>query len=209
MHKAFLKISFFTCIVSACQPIGEKENIAQLKGPAIPTGIYIGMEEMEGFPAENPGDKWYHENYMYIRPDSLFLEGNPVVVHKNGEKGYSASDGGFYSYSGRIDTAGGKFTAKLLMFAHDYIAAPLIIKDTTAAKADLSGDELVKRGIAVRDSSFYKKTYTITPTATGFDMDGVHYVPTAPDSLLALPDFPNAERFFGQMRISHPTPYNK
>lgn len=167
------------------------------------------MEEMEGFPAENPGDKWYHENYMYIRPDSLFLEGNPVVVDQNGEKGYSASDGGFYSYSGRIDTAGGKFTAKLLMFEHDYIAEPLIIKDTTAAKADLSVDELVKRGIAVRDSSFYKKTYTITPTATGFDMDGVHYVPTAPDSLLALPGFPDAKRFFGQTRSARPKPSGK
>ena len=163
--------------------------------------MYVGLAEMKSYPAENPGDKWYHENIVYIRPDSLFLEGNPVVVHSNGEKGYSASDGGFYSYSGRIDTVGGQLTAQLRMFSHDYIGLPVLIKDTIAAKT-LSLDELIERGLAVRDSSIYKKTSTINLTAKGFEMDSVHYVPFKPDSIPnVLPvGFPEPIRFFKKRR---------
>ena len=154
---------------------------------------------MKGMPPEKPGDKWYHENFVYIRPDSLFLEGNPVVISQNGDKSYSASDGGFYSFSGRIDTASGKLVARLRMFAHDYIAEPIIVenKDTAAAK-NMDTEEAIRRGLAHRDSSSYKKTFSIKLTAKGFDMDGVHYIPTVPDSTLGLPGFPKANRFFGK-----------
>ncbi|OGX82203.1 hypothetical protein [Hymenobacter coccineus] len=163
--------------------------------------MYVGLAEMKGYPAENPGDKWYHENIVYIRPDSLFLEGNPVVVHRNGDKGYSASDGGFYSYSGRIDTAGGGLTAQLRMFSHDYIGLPVLVKDTVAAKT-LSLDELLKRGLAVLDSSMYNKTATIYLAAKGFEMDSVQYVRFKPDSLPNLPlmGFPDPIRFFKKRR---------
>jgi hypothetical protein len=204
MYKTLLKIAFSTCIISACQPTREKATSPQLKVHPIPTGIYVGLEEIRGFPAEKPGDRWYHENYVYIRPDSLFLEGNPVVISKNGEKGYSASDGGFYSYSGRIDTAGGKFIAKMLMFSHDYMAEPIVFKDAAATKSNLSMDELIARGLAFRDSSFYKKTYAIIPTNTGFDMDGVHYKPTAPLPNLVPVGFPDAKRFFKPPSNSRP-----
>jgi hypothetical protein len=197
MHKFLVRVSIFICLTAACQSVDKHEKSLELKKLTVPTGIYVGLEEMQGFPAEKPGDKWYHENYVYIRPNSLFLEGNPVVISSNGEKSYSASDGGFYSYSGRIDTAKGKFIAKLLMFAHDYIAAPIIIKakDTTAIKG-MDLEEAIRRGLATRDSSFYKRTSIIIPTDTGFDMDSVHYAPAAPDSSLGLPGFPDAKRFF-------------
>lgn len=159
--------------------------------------MYVGLDELKGFPAERPGDKWYHENLVYIRPDSLFLEGNPVVIRRNGEKAYSASDGGFYSYSGRIDTTGGRLTARLHMFSHDYISIPILIKDTVAAKT-LELDELLRRGLAVRDSSALLKTCAIRLTAKGFEMDSVRYLPCRPDSLPnVFPiGFPDAKRFF-------------
>ena len=160
-------------------------------------GMYVGLDELRGFPAERPGDKWYHENIVYIRPDSLFLAGSPVIVRRNGEKAYSASDGGFYSYSGRIDTTGGRLTARLHMFSHDYIGIPILVKDTVAAKT-LGLDELLRRGLAVRDSSALLKTCTIQLTAKGFEMDSVRYLPYKPDSPSDLPPigFPEAKRFF-------------
>jgi hypothetical protein len=201
MHKLLARISLFICITTACQSVNNKEKVPQLKRLSIPTGIYVGLEEMRGFPAEKPGDKWYHENYVYIRPDSLFLEGNPIVISSKGAKGYSASDGGFYSYSGRIDTIKGKFVAKLLMFAHDYIAAPIRVKaEDTAAIRNMDLEEAIRRGLASRDSSFYKRTSIIIPTVAGFDMDSVHYVPATPDSSLGLPGFPDAKRFFKQLK---------
>ena len=192
MKKLLLLGGLLVAGLAGCQPAPER-----LPAPQAPTGMYVGLDEMKGFPAEKPGDKWYHENIVYIRPDSLFLEGNPVVVHRNGDKGYSASDGGFYSYSGRIDTAGGRLAAQLRMFSHDYIGLPVFIKDTVAAKT-LSLDELIKRGLAVRDSSIYKKTFAIHLTAKGFEMDSVHYVLFKPDSIPnVLPvGFPDPIRFF-------------
>jgi hypothetical protein len=202
MHKSFIAVGLFICFTTACQSVDKPKRSPQLKKLSVPTGIYVGLEEMKGFPAEKPGDKWYHENYVYIRPDSLFLEGNPVIIRRNGEKGYSASDGGFYSYSGRIDTIKGKFIAKLLMFAHDYISAPITIKDKdTMAVKSLALEEAIRRGLATRDSSFYKRTYIIIPTTTGFDMDSVHYVPAAPDRSLGLLGFPDAKRFFKQAKL--------
>jgi hypothetical protein len=201
MHKGLLLFSLLGSLVFACQPTEEREKTIQQKNLAAPTGAYVGLDEMEGMPPEKPGDKWYHENIVYIRPDSLYLEGNPIIVHQNGEKSYSASDGGFYSYKGRINTAHSQLTARLLMVQHDYIAEPYIIKskDTTAAK-HMSLDEAIRRGLAVRDSSFYKKTYAIHLISKGFEMNGVRYVPLRPDSLPNVfpVGFPDAKRFFGQ-----------
>jgi hypothetical protein len=201
MHKNLLLLSFLSYVAFACQPTNEAKKITQPKPVSAPTGTYVGLDEMEGMPPEKPGDKWYHENIVYIRPDSLYLEGNPIIVSKDGEKGYSSSDGGFYSYKGRIDSAHGQLKAQLLMFSHDYIGEPILIKskDTAAAK-NLSLEEAIRRGLAVRDSSFYKKTYNIHLLAKGFEMDGVHYIPLRPDSLPNVfpVGFPDAKRFFGQ-----------
>lgn len=199
MHYLTLtaKLLLPLAITSACQqrqPVITHPAVRQ-----VPTGVFVGLEEMSGMPPERPGDRWYHENIVYIRPDSLFLEGNPLVINQNKEKSYSASDGGFYSFSGRLDTTGGKLVARLRMFAHDYIAEPVIIeaKDTAATK-NMDLEEAIRRGLAHRDSSFYKRTFRLLPTPTGFDMDGVHYIPTTPDSTLGLPGFPRPDRFFGK-----------
>ena len=157
---------------------------------------------MIGMPPEKPGDKWYHENIVYIRPDSLYLKGNPIIVSQNGKKGYSASDGGFYSYKGRINTTNGSLKAQLLMFQHDYIGVPITIKDKdTAAVKRLGLEEAIRRGLAIQDSSYYKKVYTIHLLPKGFEMNGVRYLPLRPDSLPnVFPiGFPDAKRFFGQV----------
>ncbi|MFT3796603.1 hypothetical protein [Flavobacterium sp.] len=55
----------------------------------------------ENYLNEIPSQKWYHENILKIRNDSVFLDKNPIS--KVGKKTYySASDGGFYYYSGVI-----------------------------------------------------------------------------------------------------------
>ena len=181
-------------VASSCQ---QPSSAAKQSKPQALTGIYAGLDELKGFPAEQAGDKWYHENIVYIRLDSLFLEGNPVVVHRNGKKSYSASDGGFYSFSGRIDTTTGQLTARLRMFAHDYISPAITIRDKdTATVRKLGLAEALRRGLVVEDSSFFKRTYTIRPTPKGFKMDSISYMPFQPDSTLGLPGFPDAKRFF-------------
>lgn len=194
MHSRSYSALLLAAVVASCQ---QSSPVARQPKPQVPTGIYAGLDEMKGFPAEQLGDKWYHENVVYIRPDSLFLEGNPVIVHRNGKKSYSASDGGFYSFSGRLDTTNGQLTARLRMFAHDYISPPIIIQDKdTAAVRKLGLTKALRQGLAVEDSSFFKRTYTIRLTTKGFEMNGVSYVPFQPDSTLGLLGFPDAKRFF-------------
>jgi hypothetical protein len=201
MYKNLLLLCLLSYLTFACQPPDEEKKIAQQKSLLAPTGTYVGLDEMKGMPPEKPGDKWYHENIVYIRPDSLYLEGNPIIVSQDGEKGYSSSDGGFYSYKGRIDAVNGQLKAHLLMFSHDYIGVPIMIKDKdTAAAKKLSLEEAIERGLAVPDSSFYKKTYIIHLLAKGFEMDSVHYIPLPADSLRNVfpVGFPDAKRFFGR-----------
>jgi hypothetical protein len=49
----------------------------------------------------NKEQKWFHENILKIRGDSVFLDKTPI--NKIGNKTYySASDGAFYYYRGKI-----------------------------------------------------------------------------------------------------------
>jgi hypothetical protein len=74
-------------------------------------GTYIGLEKLcwktdvNGNCIDtlelNPGFKWYHENTLKIKGDSIFMDQNPLSI-KDNQKLFSASDGGFYYYKGTV-----------------------------------------------------------------------------------------------------------
>lgn len=80
-------------------------------GQSNMNGIYKGLEEMcvtdslgekDCFTdPKKPEWKWYHLNYLKINGDSVFLNQKPISKFKK-RTIYSASDGGFYYYSGTI-----------------------------------------------------------------------------------------------------------
>src|SRR4051794_16141805 len=65
-------------------------------------GVYIGLEELpfRVDPAK-PKWKWFHLSYLKIKGDSVFLDQSPVSIYKK-DTSFSASDGGFYYYSGKL-----------------------------------------------------------------------------------------------------------
>lgn len=71
------------------------------------TGTYTTMEEMcwvnsaGARKCYGPPKTWFHEKTLVIKQDSLYIRSVPVVM-ENGEKLYSASDGGFMYYTGTV-----------------------------------------------------------------------------------------------------------
>ncbi|WP_345117776.1 hypothetical protein [Hymenobacter algoricola] len=119
-------------------------------------------------------DRWYHENRLLIRGDSAFLEKMPVVI-KDGEKGYSASDGGFYTYKGRINAYPDSLVTRFRLVNHDYMLTRFRYLRPPGKDSTLSLGEMVARGIAEVDSSRFKVSYQLTTSPGGLSMDGVTY----------------------------------
>ena len=75
------------------------------------SGYYIGLERMcsknEKGKKEcyDPPKKWYHLNHLSIDKDSVFLYQEPVIL-KNRDTLYSASDGAFFYFAGKIENEG-------------------------------------------------------------------------------------------------------
>ena len=65
-------------------------------------GLYLGLE-YDGITTDPayPGKKFkaFHQGYLKIKDDSVFLDQNPIFVNKT-DTSYSASDGGFYYFAG-------------------------------------------------------------------------------------------------------------
>ncbi len=65
-------------------------------------GLYVGLEEMGALiDPSKPKWKWYHLSYLKIKGDSVFLDQSPISIYKT-DTSFSASDGGFYYYSGTL-----------------------------------------------------------------------------------------------------------
>ncbi len=96
-------------------------------------GKYIGLEEIcwvdsigkkHCYGEELNEEKWYHENLLTIKADSIFIEKNPVSIKKK-KKFYSASDGGYYYYAGKISMRDSFGYATLIMISCDYCPHPV------------------------------------------------------------------------------------
>lgn len=91
------------CIVSATSVptllLGQAPGRAAL--PSAINGTYVGLEKMESLSPEDPFTDWYHESTLFIRNNEVVIDKQPVTFRK-GKKTYSASDGGFLTFRGRI-----------------------------------------------------------------------------------------------------------
>jgi hypothetical protein len=80
-------------------------------GQASLDGTYIGVEEKCYVGKDGKKDcyndpsrpkwKWYNLSKMKIKRDSVFLDQSPIAIYKK-DTTFSASDGGFYYYGGKL-----------------------------------------------------------------------------------------------------------
>jgi hypothetical protein len=85
-------------------------------------GEYIGAERLGKI--ANDGRKWYHLTLILIQEDSIFMNQVPISV-KRKDTFYSASDGGFYNYAGKIRKENKDYIAELKMIDCDYCPKPV------------------------------------------------------------------------------------
>lgn len=105
------------------------------KGQEI-NGTYIALE-LINFQADNSGTVsfygyddfpkivWFHEVKLVIKGRNIHIEKTPVYFDSIGVKNYSASDGGFLTYNGKITRVRDIYVARTKLVAFDYIGLSL------------------------------------------------------------------------------------
>ncbi|WPV66328.1 hypothetical protein [Chitinophaga sp. LS1] len=133
----------------------------------VESGLYKGLERMcwtddkgkhECFDAPR---KWYHENLLLIDKDSFFIYKIPVqIVGK--KKMYSASDGAFYYYLGKIQKTDTGSIVNLIMNNCDYCGQRIKIDTATGFIFPLAEMEsykvrIIPKGMKIGNVSYYKE----------------------------------------------------
>jgi hypothetical protein len=98
----------------------------------IDNGYYIGYERMcwinekgikECYDAPR---KWYHKNNLLVSNDSIFIYKEPIIINRK-DTLYSASDGAFYYFSGKIFNVDSKDFITVVLTNCDYCAQKIIV----------------------------------------------------------------------------------
>jgi len=127
-------------------------------GQFKPEGIYVGLEKMKSYSSsEIPNHVWYHLSVLIFKDDSVFLEQSPVAIYKD-DTIFSASDGGFYSYAGTIETYRGKTIADLTLKSCDYcpqqvirFTPPKIVKDEDTTQVSTIDTATSKEPLSIKN----------------------------------------------------------
>lgn len=85
----------------------------------IPDGTYSGQNPTENF--GEPGQKWFQQNRLVIKSDQVWLSQSSFYIDRNGREFSSASDGGFFYWSGRIVNCDGMLVIRLKLVNADYV----------------------------------------------------------------------------------------
>ncbi len=98
------------------------------------SGCYVGLEEMCHLTSSGkkvcyvdparPLRKWYHLTSLQIEGDSVKVMLQPISIYKK-DTLYSASDGAFYHYRGKIKLKGQMVFIDLTMTHCEYCAVPV------------------------------------------------------------------------------------
>ena len=122
----------------------------------VKDGTYVGLQAETYSDPDDPEARWFHENRLLIRNDDAILDKVPVVV-SHGKRGYSASDGGFFTYRVRFSRKDGQIFVALRLCQSDYVVFP----------ADK------------HDQYTEIKTYPVKVVSGRIEFDGVIYKPAA------------------------------
>lgn len=114
-------------------------------GQLKPKVIFVGLVPMtDCCSTDKPKYKWYHLSELTFIGDSVYLEQSPIAIFKK-DTLFSASDGGFYSYAGKLRKYKGQTFADLTLVSCDYcpnqfikFIPPKLIRDSDSKQTNLS-----------------------------------------------------------------------
>ena len=126
----------FVIILSAgtvcCQPLNGTYFSLELDGLNIDTTGNVQFYMINKFPSQ----KWFHEVKVTIEGYNMSIEKYPVYFDSMHHKKYSASDGGFLTYFGKLVNAGGVYISNAKLVRSDYIGVttfhpPAVVSGTS------------------------------------------------------------------------------
>jgi hypothetical protein len=85
----------------------------------FPQGVFVGLEPLPANFGERPSQKWYHQIMLTLEGTKAKLDAVPIYF-ENGKKFWSASDGGFWVFEGRMSAKGEKFILDMKLTNSDY-----------------------------------------------------------------------------------------
>jgi len=147
----------------ACLPIKMAYSQSHL------AGCYVGLEEMCSVsdggkkacyvdPAK-PRQKWYHLTNIQIKGDSVEVAQDPIGIYKK-DTLFSASDGAFYYYSGKIKLNGKMVSIDLTMTHCDYCGIPMdSVRRRKLEQKTLAG-QICEEGMIINGYLFQPTTDT-------------------------------------------------
>jgi hypothetical protein len=112
-------------------------------------GYYLGKEKLEMW-VDYGSDKrskkikkWFHLNHLLIDGDSIYIYKEPVrIIH--GDTLYSASDGAFYYYLGKINYNESEIISEISLTNCDYCIWPLSIETPYSKNPDFITTQIYK-----------------------------------------------------------------
>ena len=125
-------------------------------GQAVKNGSYVGLEDMHYSSHEKHiMFKWYHLTHVTIANDSVWVDQDPIAIHKH-DTIFSASDGAFYYYEGTVSIKGKQITLNLWMTNCDYCGIPEDSARREQFFRRIWSGQTINDGIMI-DSSFYSR----------------------------------------------------
>ncbi len=150
--------------------------VAQIRGGSPLNGDYVGLQSEASLTPDEKDTEWFHENTLLVRDNQAILDMVPVFF-KHGEKGYSASDGGFLTYPGKFFQENGHDFVALRLFQSDYIIFRVGQKPYNEVKVypvKYAADEIEINGV------HYKRT-TLDQQKQKYLLDLMKREPADPD----------------------------
>ena len=171
---------------SMAQTITGHYRALELNDLSIDSMGNIRFYGIDSFPKE----KWYHEVNVTIKGNEITIDKSPVWF-KDSLKSYSASDGGFITYSGKLTKVGEAYYVQAKMINYDYIGLsffdrPKIDEETGKAYTQIDTckvnkrfanyDRIKKNGNYVYfRKGLLRQDYLITPDKDGISINNVFY----------------------------------
>jgi hypothetical protein len=127
-------------------------------GQSLKDGSFVGLEDMHYVSHEKKHNmfKWYHLTHVTIKDDSVWVEQDPVAIHKH-DTIWSASDGAFYYYEGTVTIKGKQISMNLRMTNCDYCGIPVDSVRQEQFFHRIWSGQMIDHGIMI-DSSFYSRS---------------------------------------------------
>lgn len=117
--------SAFLCVAIAAVTFIVSRSFASADTPEhhVKDGTYRGLQPETYVDPEDREARWFHENRLLVRNDEAILD-KVTVVFSHGKMGYSASDGGFFTYRARFSRRDGQVLVALRLCQSDYVLFP-------------------------------------------------------------------------------------